>query len=164
MVEKRLAFDKMGQWWQDEELDVSKSRYFKDIIIHHTHDIDLSLITGRYLLKTDNGWQQKCSWTSARLKWLHPASQLLPSRNSWSILIQRSSGFIYSPPVFRSPLCDVTLLHVHSGCGLQPRVQHRLHDPERHQPGREAGDVPWASDTRGAGPSLSRSQGECPCH
>ena len=64
----------------------------------------------------------------------------------------------------RSPLNDVPLLHVHSGGGIQPRVQPRLHDSECQQPRREAGDVPGASDTRGAGPSLSRSQGECPCH
>ena len=64
----------------------------------------------------------------------------------------------------RSPLSDVSLLHVHSGGGIQPRVQPRLHDSECQQPRREAGDVPGASDTRGAGPSLPRSQGECPCH
>ena len=75
---------------------------------------------------------------------------------------RRVDDFQFS--VSRSPLCDVPLLHVHSGGGFQPRVQPGLHDPERQQPRWEAGDVPGASDTRGAGPSLSRSQGECLCH
>ena len=38
----------------------------------------------------------------------------------------------------RSPLGDVTVLHVHSGGGIQPRVQPRLHDSECQQPRREA--------------------------
>ena len=67
-----------------------------------------------------------------------------------------------------SRFCVVSPLGVHAGGGVQPRVQPGLHDPQRQQPRREAGDVPGASDTAGAGslpgtpgPSLPRSQGEC---